>query len=84
MWLHVSDGMKDIMFYRHPGADIQLSHEEIDADYIQSAELFHYGSVSLSHSPTREATIKAIKSAKDAGAFISYDPNFTFDVMGQC
>ena len=70
-----SDGMKDITFYRHPGADIQLSPDEIDVDYIQSAELFHYGSVSLSHSPTREATLKAIQSAKSAGAFISYDPN---------
>ena len=70
-----SDGMKDITFYRHPGADIQLSPDEIDTDYIKSAELFHYGSVSLSHSPTREATLKAIKCAKDTGAFISYDPN---------
>ena len=70
-----SDGMKDITFYRHPGADIQLSPDEIHADYIESAELFHYGSVSLSHSPTREATLKAIQIAKDTGAFISYDPN---------
>jgi fructokinase len=70
-----SDGMKDITFYRHPGADIQLSPNEIDVDYIHSAELFHYGSVSLSHSPTREATLKAIQYAKSAGAFISYDPN---------
>ena len=70
-----SDGMKDITFYRHPGADIQLSPDEIDTDYIQSAELFHYGSVSLSHSPTREATLKAIQCAKSAGVFISYDPN---------
>jgi fructokinase len=70
-----SDGMKDITFYRHPGADIQLSPNEIDTDYIHSAELFHYGSVSLSHSPTREATLKAIQYAKSAGAFISYDPN---------
>ena len=70
-----SDGRKDIAFYRHPGADIQLSPDEIDADYIISAELFHYGSVSLSHSPTREATLKAIQCANDAGAFISYDPN---------
>ena len=70
-----SDGMKDITFYRHPGADIQLSPDEIHTDYIRSAELFHYGSVSLSHSPTREATLKAINCAKDAGAFISYDPN---------
>lgn len=70
-----SDGMKDITFYRHPGADIQLSPDEIDADYIKSADLFHYGSVSLSHSPTREATLKAIQTANNAGAFISYDPN---------
>ncbi len=70
-----SDGMKDITFYRHPGADIQLSPDEIDKDYIKSADLFHYGSVSLSHSPTREATLKAIQTAKDTNTIISYDPN---------
>ncbi len=70
-----SDGMKDITFYRHPGADIQLSPDEIDTDYIKSADLFHYGSVSLSHSPTREATLKAIQTAKNTGSFLSYDPN---------
>ena len=70
-----SDGMKDITFYRHPGADIQLSPDEIDTNYVQSAELFHYGSVSLSHSPSREATLHAIQSAKAGGAMLSYDPN---------
>lgn len=70
-----SDGMKDITFYRHPGADIQLSPDEVAETYIQSAEIFHYGSVSLSHSPSREATLKAIQCAKSAGAFVSYDPN---------
>ena len=70
-----SDGMKDITFYRHPGADIQLSSDEIDTRYIRSAELFHYGSVSLSHSPSREATLHAIQSAKAGGARLSYDPN---------
>ena len=70
-----SDGMKDITFYRHPGADIQLSPDEIDTGYVQSTELFHYGSVSLSHSPSREATLHAIRSAKAGGARLSYDPN---------
>ena len=70
-----SDGMKDITFYRHPGADIQLSPNEVDTNYVQSAELFHYGSVSLSHSPSREATLHAIRSAKMGGAMLSYDPN---------
>lgn len=70
-----SDGMKDITFYRHPGADIQLSPNEINIDYVQSAELLHYGSVSLSHSPSREATLHAIQSARAGGARLSYDPN---------
>ena len=70
-----SDGMKDITFYRHPGADIQLAPDEINTDYIQSADLFHYGSVSLSHSPSREATLHAIQAAKAGGALLSYDPN---------
>ena len=70
-----SDGMKDITFYRHPGADIQLSPDDLDAGYIQTAELFHYGSVSLSHSPSREATLCAIQAAKASGALLSYDPN---------
>ena len=70
-----SDGMKDITFYRHPGADIQLAPDEINTDYIQSADLFHYGSVSLSHSPSREATLHAIEAAKAGGALLSYDPN---------
>jgi len=70
-----SDGMKDITFYRHPGADIRLSPDELDADAIQSAALFHYGSVSLSHSPSREATLEAIKAAKTGGALLSYDAN---------
>ena len=70
-----SDGMKDITFYRHPGADIQLTADEIDIGYVHSAELFHYGSVSLSHSPSREATLHAIRSARAGRARLSYDPN---------
>jgi fructokinase len=70
-----SDGAKDIVFYRNPGADMLLSPDEIDRAYIQSASLFHYGSVSLSHPPSRDAALKAIRCAKDAGALMSYDPN---------
>lgn len=70
-----SDGMKDIICYRNPGADMLLTPDEIDETYVQSADLFHYGSVSLSHRPSRDATLKAIQCAKDSGAFLSYDPN---------
>ncbi|RKU10273.1 hypothetical protein C6502_12035 [Candidatus Poribacteria bacterium] len=70
-----SDGAKDILFYRNPGADTLLRPDEIDETYVQSAEVFHYGSCSLSHRPCRDATLRAIQYAKEAGAFISYDPN---------
>ena len=70
-----SDGAKDILFYRNPGADTLLRPDEIDETYVQAAEVFHYGSCSLSHRPCRDATVRAIQYAKDAGAFISYDPN---------
>ena len=70
-----SDGAKDILFYRNPGADILLRPDEIDKAYVQSAGVFHYGSCSLSHQPVRDATVRAVQYAKDGGAFISYDPN---------
>ncbi|MCD6506432.1 carbohydrate kinase [Candidatus Poribacteria bacterium] len=70
-----SDGRKEIIFYRNPGADIRLRPEEIDEGYVASADLLHFGSVSLSHSPSREATIRAVEIARDSGAMISYDPN---------
>ena len=70
-----SDGLKDIICFRNPGADMLLTPDEIDETHIQSADLFHYGSVSLSHQPSRDATLKAIRCAKDGGAFLSYDPN---------
>ena len=70
-----SDGAKDILFYRNPGADTLLRPDEIKKNYVQSAEMFHYGSCSLSHRPCRDATLRAIQYAKEASAFISYDPN---------
>jgi len=71
-----SDGRKDICFYRHPGADMLLAPEDIDPDYIRSAQALHIGSVSLSRSPAREATVRAVDIARDAGLLISFDPNW--------
>jgi fructokinase len=71
-----TDGQKDICFYRNPGADALLNASEVSAEYIQSARLFHFGSVSLSQSPAREATMYAATVAREAGLLISYDPNW--------
>lgn len=69
-------GERDFVFYRDPGADTQLLAEELDAGYFQQARVFHFGSISLSQEPVRQATLQALNMAKHAGALISYDPNY--------
>ena len=71
-----SDGQKDITFYRNPGADMLLTAEEVNDHRFEGARLFHFGSVSLSRSPAREATLHAAAVAKSTGLSVSYDPNW--------
>lgn len=70
-----ADGDRDFSFYRNPGADMNLRAEEIDEDLIAKSEIFHFGSLSLTHPGVREATKKALQIAKDNGCLITYDPN---------
>ena len=70
-----ADGDRDFSFYRNPGADMNLRAEEIDAELIAQSEVFHFGSLSLTHPGVREATKKALQIAKDNGCLITYDPN---------
>lgn len=69
------DGDRDFSFYRNPGADMMLSEDEIDEELIRNAEIFHFGSISMTAEPVKNATIKALKTAKEAGVTISFDPN---------
>ncbi len=71
-----SDGQKDITFYRNPGADMLLSPEEVDVAALRSARVFHFGAVSMSQSPAREATLAAARAAHEAGLLVSFDPNW--------
>lgn len=70
-----ADGEREFMFYRHPSADMLHRPDEIDAEYIRSAKIFHFGSISLIGEPSRSATFKAVETARDAGLVVSYDPN---------
>lgn len=70
-----ADGDREFMFYRHPSADMLLRPDELDIEMLKSAEIFHYGSISLIAEPCRTAHLEAMKIAKSAGAFLSYDPN---------
>ena len=69
------DGDRDFSFYRSPGADMMLRKEEVACDKIRESRIFHFGSLSFTHPGVREASIHAIRCAKEAGAWISFDPN---------
>ncbi len=69
-------GDRSFSFARKPGADTQLTAEDLPVDVIKNSKVFHVGSLSLTDEPARSATIAALKIAKDAGAVMSYDPNY--------
>lgn len=69
------DGDRTFSFSRKPGADQLLRKEEVDYDLIRQSSILHFGSLSLTHEPSRSATWDALKYAKSRGIHISYDPN---------
>lgn len=69
------DGDRDFSFYRNPGADMMLKESEVSVDALKNTKIFHFGSVSMTHEPVRTATYKAIQTAKESGAILSFDPN---------
>ena len=69
------NGDRSFAFARKPGADTQLTWEEIDKSLIDEARVFHFGTLSLTDEPARTATQNAVTYAKEKGKLISCDPN---------
>ena len=69
-------GERSFSFARKPGADTMLREDELDTAILENTRVFHVGSLSLTDEPARSTTLAAIKTAKAAGALISYDPNY--------
>ena len=70
-----ADGEREFMFYRHPSADMLYTPDEVAYDLIQSAKVFHLGSISLITEPSRSATLAALEAARQHRVIVSYDPN---------
>lgn len=68
-------GDREFSFIRDPGADMMLRKNEINADIVKSAKIFHFGTLSSTHEGVREATRYGVDLAKENGALISFDPN---------
>lgn len=69
------DGDRDFSFYRNPGADMMLTVDELNLDLVRDTRIFHFGTLSMTHDGIRATTKKAVETAKEAGALISFDPN---------
>ena len=68
-------GDRSFSFARKPGSDMCIRFEELDLSLIDSAKLFHFGTLSLTDEPARTATQKCIAYAKEKGKLITLDPN---------
>jgi len=72
---NTADGDRSFMFYRHPSADMLMRPEDVKTSVIDSAQAFHYGSITLIREPAKSALLMALEHAAAGGKFISYDPN---------
>ncbi|MFX1244268.1 MAG: carbohydrate kinase family protein [Promethearchaeota archaeon] len=73
-------GDRDFLFYREPCADALLTQDELPQDWLQGVQYLHFGGVSLTREPSRQATIHAIELAQSHGAIVSFDPNLRLDL----
>lgn len=69
--LVTEDGERTMFGFR--GANVYLSADEIDASYVQNADVLHISGYSLLRDPQRGAALKILDRAKRAGTFISFD-----------
>ncbi len=65
-----------ILMYRNCIADLQLSVDDIDEDYIKSAKAILISGTALAQSPSREAAIKAVMLAKRNNTRVIFDIDY--------
>lgn len=69
-------GERAFSFARKPGADTRLSVADLPESALRACKVLHVGSLSLTDDPARSATLRAVELAREAGALVSYDPNY--------
>lgn len=68
-------GDREFSFARKPGADLLLTFDEVDLSVFDDADVYHFGTVSMTEEPSRGTTKKLVEYAASKGVLISYDPN---------
>ncbi|MGL5152605.1 MAG: 5-dehydro-2-deoxygluconokinase [Clostridium sp.] len=65
-----------ILMYREGVADLMLSVDDINEEYIKNAKGIVISGTALSKSPSREATLKALELAKKHGTIVIFDIDY--------
>jgi fructokinase len=78
-----SPDVSEYAHYRNPGADTMLGDDQLDEQLLSEARIFHFGSLSIMHDPSRSATRRAISIAEQNENLItfgvSYQPSLWHD-----
>lgn len=70
----------ELLIYGAPGPHILIRKDEVSERCFQENSIFHFGSMTLTHNPGREATFFAADLAIKKGLFISFDPNLRLSI----
>ena len=68
-------GDREFSFARKPGADLLYRFDEVDPSVFDGADVYHFGTVSMTAEPSRSTTKQLVECARSKGVLISYDPN---------
>mgnify|MGYP005749974871 FL=1 len=68
-------GERSFDFYIDPSADRFLQEEDIADGLFEENNILHFGSISMISEPSKSATEKAVRLARENGLVVSYDPN---------
>jgi tagatose kinase len=81
--MYRSDGSRKFVYHLSQSAAAQLSPDDVDPDYVRGAAFVHItGSALAMNESVRQACYKAVKSVKEAGGRVSFDPNIRPELIG--
>ncbi len=72
----LSETESSILMYRDRIADLQLSVDDIDEEYIKRTKALLISGTALAQSPSREAALKALAFAKRNGVKVIFDIDY--------
>ena len=72
----LSPSESSILMYRNEIADLQLSVDDIDEEYIRQSKALLISGTSLAQSPSREAALKAAFIARKVGTALIFDIDY--------